>query len=121
MLKDRDLVGISPDGATAYTSRPLTAYDVDTGIRLWRSEHNGYVMDVSPDGRSIAIDATPDVLVVDAGSGEVRRRLRGHAEDVWAIRWSDDGRLLASTADDGVLRDCLGPGHERGRGAAGPR
>ena len=101
VLKDRDLVGISPDGATAYTSRPLTAYDVDTGIRLWRSEHNGYVMDVSPDGRSIAIDATPDVLVVDAGSGEVRRRLRGHAEDVWAIRWSDDGRLLASTADDG--------------------
>jgi WD40 repeat protein len=41
------------------------------------------------------------VLVVDAGSGEVRRRLRGHAEDVWAIRWSDDGRVLASTADDG--------------------
>ena len=80
------------------------------------SEHSGYVMDVSPDGRSIAIDATPDVLVVDASSGEVRRRLRGHAEDVWAIRWSDDGRLLA-----GGFSDLDGTGSYTDRYEGDPR
>jgi WD40 repeat protein len=42
------------------------------------------------------------VQVVDLETGRVVRRL-GHPDDVQAIAWSGDGRLLAVAADDRVI------------------
>ena len=113
---DRDLVAMSPDGTRVFTSRPLTAYDADSGRRLWTSPHTGYTVDLSPDGRLVALDDAPDVLLVDAATGRVRHTLRGHTEDVWALRFSPDGRLLASASDDRTAtlwRTATGEAQER--------
>ena len=58
-------------------------------------------MDLSPDGRTLAIDDGPDVLVVDASTGRVRRTLYGHHDDLVGVRFSTDGALLATSGADG--------------------
>jgi WD40 repeat protein len=40
----------------------------------------------------------------DAASGRETATLRGHTHDVWAVRWSPDGRRLASSGDGGVVK-----------------
>jgi hypothetical protein len=101
-FRDRPVVALSPDGRQVYTSKPLAAYDVESGRRLWRSAKAGYVMDASPDGRTLAVDADHDVRLLDAATGHLRRTLHGHDEDVLGLRFSADGELLASAAGDGL-------------------
>jgi WD40 repeat protein len=60
------------------------------------------VMDASPDGRTLAVDADHDVRLLDAATGHLRRTLHGHDEDVLGLRFSADGELLASAAGDGL-------------------
>jgi WD40 repeat protein len=57
---------------------------------------------VSPDGQFLAVPDGfgPDVLLVDAGTGRVARRLRGHSDFVASARFSGDGTLLATTSLD---------------------
>ena len=126
--RDRDVAAISPDGGTVFTSRPLKAFDVRTGRRLYATSHHAYVMDLSPDGRTLAIDDGPDVLVVDASTGRVRRTLYGHHDDLVGVRFSTDGALLATSGADGIgmvwdaatgeLRERLSLGETNVRGLA---
>src|SRR6185437_3290975 len=50
----------------------------------------------SPDGKSLASGAFQEVLVWDAQTGAIRRRLTGFADRVVALDFSHDGKLLAT-------------------------
>jgi WD40 repeat protein/DNA-binding SARP family transcriptional activator len=100
MRRDCNLAALSPDGQRVYTSVPLTAYEVESRRTLFATSRPGYVIDVSPDGQTIAIDDGPDVLLIDALTGDLRRILRGHREEVVALRFSTAGTLLVSSATD---------------------
>ena len=104
-------VALSPDGRRLFTSMPLAAYDVATGEQVFRSPaHVSYLVKVSPDGRRLAIAdvgrdshlAGTDILLADARTGAVQQRLSGHTEQVYDLEFSPDGRMLASTSDDGT-------------------
>jgi WD40 repeat protein len=58
---------------------------------------------VSPDGTAVAV-AEDDyaVTVYDAKSGAVRRRLRGHANQVFQLAFTPDGSRLVSVSWDGT-------------------
>jgi WD40 repeat protein len=103
----RARVQISPDGARVYTTRPLTAYDVATGKVLFaRSDLSSTGIDVSPDGRLLALageippgsgSGIGDVVLVDAATGADRRRLPGD-DEILTVRFSRDGTRLVSTS-----------------------
>ena len=103
--RDQNQLALSADGSTAWTSEPLTAYDTRTGDAVLRTGRHVFAMDLSPDGSTLAVtpaDVAPDeVRLVDAATGEVRRRLSGHRGDVIGVEFSADGRLVASSGRDG--------------------
>ena len=104
---------LSPDGRTVYTSLPLTAYDVATGRTVWATKHESWlVLDVSPDGKLLASEIHDDessssksgpIRLTDARTGETQRILRGHEDQPFDIRFSSDGRRLASVSTAGEL------------------
>jgi WD40 repeat protein/DNA-binding SARP family transcriptional activator len=107
----RGMVALSPDGQTLYTSIKLAAYDVATGRKLYSHPftfpstgvpgHTSDYFELSPDGTLIAVTRVPQgLLLVDSGTGEVRRRLRGHEDQVTGVRFSHDGTLVASVSPD---------------------
>ena len=53
---------------------------------------------------AVAGSASGTVLVWDAHSGEVERRLKGHRAAVPCVAWSGDGLRIASGDKSGVLR-----------------
>ena len=104
-------VELSPDGDIAYTSRPLSAYDVENGSVIYRRSRElgspgvrqttSNVFDLNPTGTLLAVTESPDrLLLVDAVTGRVHRRLRGHSDQITALQFSHDGRSLASASLD---------------------
>ena len=69
---------------------------------------DGLTADVhlSPDGQWLAVVAGEPAraLIVDARTGEVRRRLSGHRSPVQAVAISPDGRRVASGGQGGIVR-----------------
>jgi WD40 repeat protein len=61
---------------------------------------SGASLQLSPDGRLLAVGDRSDVVLLDASSGTEVRRFRGHSEAVTALRFSDGGALLASGSAD---------------------
>ena len=128
VIRDRPLLALSADGATAWTSMRLAGHDLTTGRTRYETDIPGYALDVSPDGRTLAVDSGSDVALLDARTGERRQTLRGHTEVVNALRFSDDGALLASTSADGTaivwdvsageLREILDLGTNQAHGLA---
>jgi WD40 repeat protein/DNA-binding SARP family transcriptional activator len=61
----------------------------------------GSVGAISPDGTSAA-DAPPDgtILFVDLSTGAIHAAAGGHTASVQSVRYSPNGRMLVSTADD---------------------
>ena len=53
-------------------------------------------LDVSPDGRRVAIAGFHEVLIVDAASGELRDRLIGVSPRLNSVRFSPDGSRIAA-------------------------
>ena len=119
-------LAVSPDGETIYTSWPLTAHDVSTGRRLWRSPLDGARhLDINDAGTLLAMPEWDDVknnnvVLVDAQTGKLERRLYGHREQTGDVRFSPDGSVLASVSNDetvllwdvrtGTVRDQLETG-----------
>jgi WD40 repeat protein/DNA-binding SARP family transcriptional activator len=97
-------MALSPDGQILYTASPLTAYDVATGGTTWDRPNLTYgTLDLNRKGTLLAEGSETDVFLVDAASGETVRRLRGHRAAVRDLRFSPDGTLVGSVADDGEL------------------
>ncbi|HEY0695765.1 MAG TPA: WD40 repeat domain-containing protein, partial [Kribbella sp.] len=103
-------VAISPAGDRIYTSNPLTAYAVASGRPLFsRADLNFIELDVSPDGRTLALAAEAgnvgganfdDVLLVDAATGHTRQRMERHTDQLLGVRFSHRGRLVVSMGSD---------------------
>jgi WD40 repeat protein len=84
-------------------SGAASAWDADTGERFWSTPVSAEVghtcLDVSPVGHRLATGGPNDsVLVLDAANGAELAALRGHRGSVTAVRFSPDGRRLASYA-----------------------
>jgi WD40 repeat protein/DNA-binding SARP family transcriptional activator/energy-coupling factor transporter ATP-binding protein EcfA2 len=120
-------LAVAPSGDVIYTSWPLTAYDVSSGKVRWRSPITGRGhLDINGAGSLLAMPEWDErknnnIVVVDTTTGQVRRRLSGHSEQVGDVRFSPDGASVASVADDdtvtilgvrqGNVQDRLETGH----------
>ena len=100
-----DVVRFSPVGGLLHTAGPAgqAVFDVATGRRLRSSPAPGPPLELSPDGRVIAVAAARggEVVLTDAGSGREKARLTSGATGrIQQLRYSPDGRLLAGSAGD---------------------
>jgi WD40 repeat protein/DNA-binding SARP family transcriptional activator len=91
-------VGLSPDGSLLYTTEPLSVHDVATGRSELLTEEFLLGVAVSPDGRFLASPTDRGIALIDPRTGEVLRRLRGSSDDGFLLRFSTDGRRIATVA-----------------------
>lgn len=105
-------VAISPDGKLVLSGDlrgRMILWSRETGALLGKLDgHSRRVQDIafSPDGRrAYSASADNTVAVWDLGSmAEIRPAVMKHADGVLAMSLSTDGRLLATSAADRVLR-----------------
>lgn len=111
-----EAVLFAPDGRLLYTAGPagraarVVVFDPATGRSVREFAVPGLPLDVSPDGRLLAVaPPVPEddpstrgvVVLVDAASGRERTRLTaGGSGRVERLRFSRDGRLLAAATAD---------------------
>lgn len=89
-----------------------------TLVGLWNAEgatliHKLYVegdfadqLAFSPDGKTLAVGTAYNEVVklFSVQTGRVKRRLSGHSGDITGLSFSSDGKLLASGAQDGMVK-----------------
>jgi WD40 repeat protein len=119
-------VALSPDGSLLYVGSldppSLTIYRVATGEQLRSVGVAAGRVEISPDGRLLAMGAGNEVVLLDAATLAERRRLRGHTAYIWGLRFSHDGAFLASSSEDrtAIVWDLAsGDRREQLRGHAG--
>jgi WD40 repeat protein len=130
-LGDVWAVALSPDGRLLYvgsipTSSPqdtesifpptgvdvgVTVYDVATGrslrtneLPLGPGEDASDLLEVSPDGTTLAVSDAQDIVLLDAATLAVKQRLPRLSERTLTLEFSHDGTMLDSADDTGTVR-----------------
>jgi WD40 repeat protein/DNA-binding SARP family transcriptional activator len=108
------LLGLAAVNATRVHGEPVLREATDALHRAISSDRVlrsfpgvGGALAWSPDGRLFSTEGPEDtglVLVQDARTGAVVRRIKAHAVDVNDVGFSPDSRLIGSAGDDGYLR-----------------
>lgn len=95
-------LALSPDGRTLYTARPLTAYDVASGKRIWRRPGvDAFRLEIDLQGDLLAVAG--DGLLVDTSDGATVHTLEGHRDEILDMQFSPDGSLVGSVSRRGGL------------------
>ncbi len=108
-------LSFSPDGrllASAGQDSQVILWDVARGVRLRdlcaSSANPVRIVTFSPDGQTIAageVSMLPaEIILFDAASGSVRKRLAGHEQGVRVLAFAPDGETLASGGTDGTIK-----------------
>jgi WD40 repeat protein len=107
-------VAFSPDGkrlaaGTGVRETPgdVIVWDLADRKVLWRARFPGGARSVAfaPDGKTLAVAfSRPEVRLLDAGSGKLRKELEGHDEAVYVVAFSPDGNTLATAGADRIIR-----------------
>lgn len=111
-------VAFSADGKYAISvsnDRTVRVWNVESGesVHLFKTEKAATALDVSPDGKTIAVgygphdadkQSTSRIAAYALESGEAIGSLEAHRSEIRAIQFSPDGRFLVSASHDGTSR-----------------
>ncbi|MFB7243623.1 trypsin-like peptidase domain-containing protein [Streptomyces populi] len=99
-------VTFSPDGHTLATADGYDAHlrDPVTGKIRVTLEATAFAMAFSPDSKTFATVSDRLVQLWDAATNSLRATLNGHANEVLALAFSQDGRTLATVGRDKTAR-----------------
>lgn len=101
------------------------SFAVPSGKLNWKydlsdpAEYNAFhSMDLSPDGKTIALGSTDHrIHLLNSGNGALLRRVepwQGHTKTIKAVRFSRDGKWLASAGEDQTILIWNTDGYQKG-------
>ncbi len=110
----QELVSASSDGTIAfwetYTGKQIIKLVVHKSLPIenaWEAQDWAkMVIGIawSPDSSIIAYNTDNNILLMKATSQETIQTLKGHKNRVWSLRWSPNGKILASGSTDQTIK-----------------
>ena len=101
-------VAFSPDGKLLTAGGGIKLWDVRTRreIKTLRTTDWVWGMSLSSDGKWLATDIGQEttVKVWDVTKGQVTTTLSGHIQDIYSVKFSPDGRTLATSQFNGEIK-----------------
>ena len=90
-------VALSPDGSVLYTTAPFTIHDLGAGTSVAvENPEPVETLAISPDGRLLASPGRGGLLLLEAETGELDRRLGGNGDLGFYVSFSTDGGRVAT-------------------------
>jgi WD40 repeat protein len=78
----------------------MRVYEMRTGQQVDRRADGGEDLLTSPDRRTLGYGRGSTVVLSEATTGEIRRRLQGARGVIGSVAFSPDGRLVAAVSDE---------------------